>query len=176
MAGIPVSDLRPLCFKCAPSPAGTSLRPPCSPSLHCPPHSFRPTWPLCNPFLDLQEPQMVSAAQLVVVRGAESRLPVASGLHSPLASRPHPTSNPPPIHFPPPAPFGHCGWFGKLETSSSWRKDQLDQRHTLGRGSVPRRPQCPWLIHLQPDHRSFLTSVSAPPPVDCRKPVCLVCV
>ena len=99
MAGIPVSDLRPLCFECAPSPAGTSLRPPCSPSLHCPPHSFRPTWPLCNPFLDLQEPQMVSAAQLVVVRGAESRLPVASGLHSPLASRPHPTSNPPPTHL-----------------------------------------------------------------------------
>lgn len=94
MAGIPVSDLRPLCFECAPSPAGTSLQPPCSPSLHCPPHSFRPTWPLCNPFLDLQEPQMVSAAQLVVVRGAESRLPVVSGLHSPLASHPQPTSNP----------------------------------------------------------------------------------
>ena len=93
MAGIPVSDLSPLCFECAPFPDGPSLQPSCSPSLHCPPHSFRPTWPLRNPFLDFQEPQMVSAAQLVVVRGAESRLPVASGLHSPPASRP-PTPTP----------------------------------------------------------------------------------
>lgn len=171
MAGIPVSDLRPLCFECAPYPDGPSLQPSCFPSLHCPPHSFRPTWPFRNPFLDFQEPQMVSVAQLVVVIGAESRLPVVSGLHSPPASRP-----PPPTHFPPPAPFGHCGWFWQLETSSLWRKDQLDQRHAPGRESVPRRPRCPWLIHLQPDHRSSLTSVSAPPPMDCRKPVCLVCV
>lgn len=90
MAGIPVSDLRPLCFECAPYPDGPSLQPSCFPSLHCPPHSFRPTWPFRNPFLDFQEPQMVSVAQLVVVIGAESRLPVVSGLHSPPASRPPP--------------------------------------------------------------------------------------